>query len=158
MRHLNPVWGWPVPLSQPECEDRFFSYLSWQSFGDLHFVSVCCCWCPGVRAWPAVTQITAAHPAASMQTRPARVTMGTLNMMADTEESPSPLYLLWAGSGTMWRPLTWWPCGSWSAGFAKLVSAKQVCPQLGLKVPLFYPVSDLYFFITDSCGVASKTT
>lgn len=52
----------------------------------------------------------------------AMIRVGTVDMTVAMEESPSPLYLLWAGSGTTSPPRTWWPSGSWSAGSANSVS------------------------------------
>lgn len=110
--------------------DRFFS-LTWQLLGNLHFLSACCCWCPQAWVWPVMTRDTAAQSAVTMGTLQAQARtlrqdmtqVGTLNTgVVVMKTSPSPLYPLWAGSGTMSRPRTWWLSGSWSAGFANLVS------------------------------------
>lgn len=120
---------WPEHLSQLKCVEIFFSFCSatWQRLGDVHFVSACGWWRPGAWAWPVVTQGTAARPAVTMTTLQAQGqtmtpagTAGTVVM----KRSPSPRFLLWAGSGIMSIPRTWWPSGFWLAGFVNSVSPK----------------------------------
>lgn len=92
----------------------------WRPRGSLRCVCAHYWCCPRLPVWPVM--LRTAPAAMSTGTRPAQRRDTRRLEQVDTKLSPSPLYQLWAGSGTMLRPPTWWPSGSWSDGSANWVS------------------------------------
>lgn len=106
--------------------------LPWRPSGTLHCVSALYCCCPQLPVWAVMPHTAPATM--SMETHPVLAQRQDTRRTdtVDTNQSPSLLYQLWAGSGTMLRPPTWWPSGSWLAGSANWVSPDPSVPRLSV--------------------------